>query len=225
MSKKLNAAVVGYGYWGPNLARNIEASDHFDLTCICDLSQSLLYNASVHHPNVKTVTSFDEMLSLRSLDAVIIATPPASHFSLGMRALKENKHVLIEKPLAQTSEECRLLIKEAESRDLTLMVDHTFTYTGAVKKIAELAETSLGKLLYYDSIRINLGLFQRDVNVLWDLAVHDLSILEYITGFSPQKVSATGLAHVDGYPVNTAYLTLFYDGPFIAHISVVGWLQ
>ena len=218
-NKKLKVAIVGYGYWGPNLARNFEYSDQFELICICDLSESLLIKAAINHPNVKTLTSFEEVLNLHNLEAVVISTPPSSHFMLGMKALERNKHVLIEKPLAQTSKECLLLMREARSRNLVLMVDHTFTYTGAVMKIRELAKSSLGELLYYDSVRINLGLFQRDINVMWDLAVHDLSILDSLTGFLPKSVSATGLAHVDGYPTNTAYLTLFYEEPFIAHIN------
>ena len=218
MSNKLNVAIVGYGYWGPNLARNVELSLGLELVCICDFSTEILNRAFINHPKAKTVTSIEDALNLKNLDAVIIATPPSTHFALGMKALKKGKHVLIEKPLAQTSEECRLLIDEAQSRNLILMVDHTFAYTGAVKKMNELAESSLGDLLYYDSVRINLGLFQRDVNVMWDLAVHDLSILDLITGFAPKAVSATGLAHVDGYPTNTAYLTLYYQKSFIAHI-------
>lgn len=218
MTRKLNVAVIGYGYWGPNLARNVELSEEFELVCICDFSEATLKKASTNHANVKLVTSIEDALKLEHLDAIIIATPASSHFALGMKALKKNKHVLIEKPLAQTSKECRLLIDEAKARNLVLMVDHTFAYTGAVRKMNDLAKTSLGNLLYYDSVRINLGLFQRDVNVMWDLAVHDLSILDLVTGFTPKAVSATGLAHVDGYPTNTAYLTLYYENSFIAHI-------
>lgn len=217
-SEELGVAIVGYGYWGPNLARNAQESSAMRPARICDLSERLRAKASAKHPQAAVTDSFDETLEDPDVDAVFIATPPATHFPLALKALQADKHVLVEKPLAQTSEECLILMEEAEKRGRTLMVDHTFAYTGAVRKTRELAASSLGDLLYYDSVRINLGLFQRDVNVLWDLAVHDLAILDNVTGLRPVAVSATGLAHVEGYPANTAYLTLYYEEAFVAHV-------
>jgi predicted dehydrogenase len=159
-----------------------------------------------------------------SVDAVAIATPVSTHFDIGMAALRAGKHVLIEKPIASSSDQAQALIEEAERRRLVLMVDHTFVYTSAVGKIRELTDTRvLGEIYYYDSVRINLGLFQHDANVLWDLAVHDLSIMDYVLPQTPVAVSATGLAHVPGQPENIAYMTMFFDGSLIAHVHV-NWL-
>jgi predicted dehydrogenase len=155
---------------------------------------------------------------------VVIATPVRDHFELAMKALAAGKHVLVEKPIASTSAQASLLIDEAARRRLTLMVDHTFVYTGAVRRMRELTELGeLGDIYYYDSVRINLGLFQPDVNVLWDLAVHDLSIMDYVLPTQPVGVSATGLAHVAGTPENIAYMTMFFDGQLIAHVHA-NWL-
>jgi predicted dehydrogenase len=164
------------------------------------------------------------MLDDPDVNAVAIATPVSSHFELGMAALEAGKHVLLEKPLAATSMEAARLIAEAEARRLTLMVDHTFVYTPAVQKIRELTRSGdLGEIYYYDSVRINLGLFQHDVNVLWDLAVHDLAIMDFVLGRQPVSVSATGLAHVPGQPENISYMTIFFDGQLIAHVHA-NWL-
>ena len=216
--EKLGVAIVGYGYWGPNLARNAQESPSLRPVRICDLSEALRAKAAAKHPQAVVTDSFDDTLEDPAVEAVFIATPPATHFPLALKALQAGKHVLVEKPLARTSKECLALMEEAEKRGRVLMVDHTFAYTGAVRKARELSASSLGDLLYYDSVRINLGLFQRDVNVLWDLAVHDLAILDNVTGLRPVAVSATGLAHVEGYPANTAYLTLFYEEAFVAHV-------
>jgi predicted dehydrogenase len=157
-------------------------------------------------------------------DAIIIATPPSSHFELGMFALKSGKHVLMEKPLALSSEDCARLINEARKRKLVLMVDHTFVYTGAVQKIHELIKKGmLGKIYYYDSVRVNLGLFQSDVSVMWDLAVHDLSMMDYLLAKSPTMVSATGVSSIDRHPESIAYITLYFGDKLIAHIHV-NWL-
>jgi len=145
----------------------------------------------------------------RGIDAIAIATPVSSHYELAMESLKAGKHVLVEKPLTMTSEQGIRLIDEAERRNLTLMVDHTFLYTGAVRKIKDLVDSNgVGEVYYYDSVRVNLGLFQHDVNVIWDLAVHDLSIMDYVLGMEPVAVSATGISHVPGKPEDIAYLTL-----------------
>src|SRR5262249_48624291 len=155
-------------------------------------------------------------------DAIAIVTPVSTHFNLAMRALQAGKHVFVEKPLAASTEQAYRLLEEATRRDRILMVDHTFIYTGAVRKIQELVTSdALGKLHYYDSVRVNLGLFQHDVNVLWDLAVHDLAILDYVlSGQEPNALSATGMSHVRGEPENIAYLALYFPENLIAHIHV-----
>src|SRR5439155_9426986 len=168
--------------------------------------------------------SFGDLLVDTQIDAIVIATPVCTHFDLAMQALRAGKHVLVEKPMAMTSADALRLIDEADRRQLVLAVDHTFVYTGAVRKIRELiTEGGIGDLYYYDSVRVNLGLFQHDVNGIWDLAVHDLSIMEYVLPVRPCAVSATGLGHVAGKPEDIAYLTLMFDAPLIAHAHV-NWL-
>jgi predicted dehydrogenase len=176
------------------------------------------------YPATKVSTDYRDLITDPGVDAVAIATPVSSHFDLAMEALRAGKHVLVEKPITSTSEQATALIAEADKRGLVLMVDHTFVYTNAVGKMRELTHAGdLGEIYYYDSVRINLGLFQHDVNVLWDLAVHDLSIMDFVLGQSPVAVSATGLAHVPGQPENIAYMTMFFDGQLIAHVHV-NWL-
>ncbi|MGE3272985.1 MAG: Gfo/Idh/MocA family protein [Chloroflexota bacterium] len=216
--------VVGYGYWGPNLVRNFNMTPGARLVAVSDLSQARLADVKAQFPAVRTMTSYDEMLQDQDVHAVAIATPVSTHFRLAMQALEAGKHVLVEKPLAMNSAQAALLVEEAERRGLTLMVDHTFVYHGAVRKIRELVMTGqVGRLHYFDSTRVNLGLFQRDVDVLWDLAVHDLSIMDFVIGEAPRAVAATGAAHVPGQPVNIAYLTCFFEDSLIAHINV-NWL-
>jgi len=220
----LKVGVVGYGYWGPNLVRNFMESDAARVSWVSDLSEKRLEQVARRYPGVRTTRSVEELLSAADVDAVAIATPVSTHFDLAMRALRAGKHVLVEKPLSDSSENCLRMIDEAEKRGLTLMVDHTFPYTGAVRKIGELVQSGqIGEVFYYDSVRINLGLFQHDVNVIWDLAVHDLSIIDYLFADKPVAVSATGMSHVDGQPENVAYLTLFFEGKMVAHFHV-NWL-
>lgn len=220
----INVGVIGYGYWGPNLVRNFADTDGARVAFVSDLSESRLAAASRRYPGIRTSTDPAALIRDSGVDAVLVATPVDTHFDLALQALRAGKHVLVEKPLASTSEQATRLIDEAARRHLVLMVDHTFVYTAAVARMRELtAAGELGDLYYYDSVRINLGLFQRDVNVLWDLAVHDLSIMEYVLGREPVAVSATGLAHVPGQPENIAYLTMFFDDRIIAHIHV-NWL-
>jgi predicted dehydrogenase len=177
------------------------------------------------HPNVAVTADYRSILEDPSIDAVAIATPVSTHFPLAMEALQAGKHVLVEKPMSTTTVEALRLIEEADRRNLILMVDHTFVYTGAVRKIRELIERgSLGDIYYYDSTRINLGLFQQDVDVIWDLAAHDLSIMDYILGEAPVEVSATGISHVRGAVENVAYVTAFYQSSLIAHLNV-NWLS
>jgi predicted dehydrogenase len=220
----IKVGVIGFGYWGPNLARNFAECADSQLTAIVDLQSHRLRQAAARYPSVEISDDLDSVLGDPSIDAVAIATPVHTHFELAMRALRAGKHVLVEKPLADSSDNILRLIEEADRRNLVILVDHTFVYNPAVRKMRELlVDGSLGEPYYYDSIRINLGLFQKDVNVLWDLAVHDISIIDHVLGRQPVAVSATGVNHVSGAPVNLAYLTLFFEGNLIAHVHV-NWL-
>jgi predicted dehydrogenase len=216
--------VIGYGYWGPNLARNFAEAPGGRVGFVTDVRAERLAQVTTRHPGTKVSTDYRDLLNDPAVDAVAVATPVATHFDLAMAALRAGKHVLVEKPMTSTSDQALTLIDEAEKRGLVLMVDHTFVYTNAVRKIRELTQGGdLGEIYYYDSVRINLGLFQHDVNVLWDLAVHDLSIMDDVLGQTPVSVSATGLSHVNGQPENIAYMTMFFDGKLIAHVHV-NWL-
>lgn len=217
--------VIGYGYWGPNLVRNFVECPETEVLAVADLNPERLHLIGRRYPAVQTTTDYTELLRNPHIDAIAISTPVTSHFPLAMEALKAGKHVLVEKPMTVNSEQALTLIDEAERRKLVLMVDHTFVYTGAVRKIRDLIDQgSLGQLYYYDSTRVNLGLFQHDVDVIWDLAVHDLSIMEYILPESPVAVSATGIGHVAGAAENIAYVTAFYESSLIAHLNV-NWLS
>ncbi|SFA77348.1 Predicted dehydrogenase [Rhizobium sp. NFR07] len=219
----IGIAVVGYGYWGPNLVRNISETRQAQLVCVCDLNKDRLVAVQGRYPAVKVTENFEDVLRDPQVDAIAIATPVSSHFRLAMQALMAGKHVLVEKPMAATTEEAMRMVEEAARRRLVLAVDHTFVHTGAVRKMHELVESGLGDMYYYDSVRVNLGLFQHDVSVIWDLAVHDLAILDYVLPEKPVAVSATGMSHVLGEPENIAYLTLFFESKMIAHIHV-NWL-
>jgi len=220
----IRVGVIGYGYWGPNLVRNFAELPDAQVAWVTDLRSERLASVTNRYPSTRVSTDHRDVINDPNVDAVVIATPVRTHFELGIAALRAGKHVLMEKPLASTSDDASRLLDEAARRGLALMVDHTFVYTPAVQKIRQLAQSGeLGELYYYDSVRINLGLFQHDVNVLWDLAVHDLSIMEFVLGKQPVAVSATGLAHVSGRPENIAYLTMFFDGRLIAHMHV-NWL-
>lgn len=216
--------MIGYGYWGPNLVRNLFEAPGAQVACVSDLRPDRLASVSLRYPTVQTTQNVRDLIEDPTIDAVAIATPVSTHYELALRALQEGKHVLVEKPLASDTEQVQRLMDLARKRNLVLMVDHTFVYTGAVRKIRELVESgSLGEICYYDSVRVNLGLFQHDINVLWDLAVHDLSIMDYVLPYRPCAVSATGLSHVPGGPENIAYLALFFEGSQIAHIHA-NWL-
>jgi len=201
----IGIGVIGFGYWGPNLVRNFSELQKSKVLAICDARPERLKSAQLRYPGVETTNDFRELMDHRGIDAIAIATPVSSHYELAMESLKAGKHVLVEKPLTMTSEQGIRLIDEAEKRSLTLMVDHTFLYTGAVRKIKDLVDTNgIGEVYYYESGRVNLGLFQHDVNVIWDLAVHDLSIMDYVLGMEPVAVSATGISHVTGKPEDIA---------------------
>ena len=220
----ITVGVIGYGYWGPNLVRNFVEAPGGRVGFVADVRAERLSHVTSRYPAVNVSTDYRDLLADRGVDAVAIATPVSSHFDLAMAALRAGKHVLVEKPMAATSEQSLALIDEADRRGLVLMVDHTFVYTNAVRKIREIAQSGdLGEIYYYDSVRINLGLFQHDVNVLWDLAVHDLSIMDYVLERTPTSVSCTGLSHVAGQPENIAYMTMFFEGTLIAHVHV-NWL-
>ena len=220
----INIGIIGYGYWGPNLVRNFSDTPEATVAAVADLDDAKLRLVERRYPGIKTTPDFQEVIADPAVDAVAIATPVSSHFEIGMAALHAGKHVWLEKPMAETSYQAHALADEAERLGKVLYVDHTFIYTGAVEKLAEIIRGGeLGKVYYYDSIRINLGLFQRDVSVISDLAVHDFSILEYILGEHPVAVSASGTNHFPGTPENLAYITLFYDSGTIAHTNV-SWL-
>jgi predicted dehydrogenase len=223
--RDLNVAVVGYGYWGPNLVRNFANLHDARMHTVVDQSADALRKVRKLYPAVQVTQNYEEVLANDEIDAVAIATPAQFHFPMAMAALKAGKHVWLEKPMTETSAQAEQLVHEARRRGLVLMVDHTFVYSGPVRKMAELIHGGkLGNIYYYDSTRVNLGLFQRDVSVISDLAVHDFSILDYLFRREPTSVSATGINHFAGTPENLAYITLFYDSSFIAHINV-SWLS
>jgi len=220
----IRIGVIGYGYWGPNLVRNFSDQADATVTMVCDQRQERLAEAERRYPGVRVTTDPFALIANPAVDAVAVATPVGLHYELAMAALRAGKHVLVEKPMASSSDEASRLIDEAARRQAVLMVDHTFVYTAAVQKMRELVTgAELGDVYYYDSVRINLGLFQPDVDVLWDLAVHDLTIMDFILTQQPVAVSATGLAHVPNRPANIAYMTMFFDGPMIAHVHA-SWL-
>src|SRR3984893_4619704 len=220
----INIGVIGYGYWGPNLVRNFAELSGATVAAVADLDTQKLAALQRRYPAVKTTTDFQDLLRDPQIDAIAIATPVSSHFELGIAALKAGKHLWLEKAMAENSLQARKLLDEAARRKRVLMVDHTFVYTGAVRKMAEIIGSGeLGRIYYYNSIRVNLGLFQRDVSVISDLAVHDFSLLDFLFREHPMAVSASGINHFPGTPENLAYITLFYDSGMIAHANV-SWL-
>ena len=221
----IRVGVIGYGYWGPNLVRNFADCSATRIAAVCDLRPERLAAAERRYPGILATSDPAALIKDPGVDAVVVATPVEHHFDLAMLAIREGKHVLVEKPIASSSEQASRMIDEAARRRVVLMVDHTFVYTSAVRMMHDLVATGdLGDAYYYDSVRINLGLFQHDVNVLWDLAVHDLSIMDFVLGQQPVAVSATGFAHVQGRPENIAYMTMFFDGSLIAHVHA-NWLS
>ena len=220
----INVGVIGYGYWGPNIVRNFSSIEGAEVKAICDMNEQSLNRARKMYPNIPTTQSCEEVLNATNIDAVAVITPVSTHYDLAKRALENGKHVFVEKPFTATIAQAEELIELAERKKLTIMVDHTFIFTGAVRKIKRLIEEkTLGDLYYYDSSRVNLGLFQSDVNVIWDLAPHDFSVMDFLIDEKPSAVSACGKAHVNGLE-DTAYITVHFDNNMIAHFNV-NWLS
>ena len=216
----MNIGIIGYGYWGPNLVRNFSLVNNCNVKMVSDFRTERLNVVSKTYPTVKVTQDPDDIILSSEIDAVVIATPVFTHFPLAKKALENGKHVLLEKPMTGTVKEAEELMSLAKQKGLLLMVDHTFLYTGAVKKMKQLIDDkTIGDIQYFDSSRINLGLFQPDVNVLWDLAPHDISMLLHLTKAKPYSVNATGVSHTKNGIENIAYLTVNYQEDFIAHFS------
>lgn len=220
----MKIAVVGLGYWGPNLVRNFQALPDVERVVGIDKDETRLVKAKQRFPDLETATALDEALRDDDVVAVALATPVSSHYPLGKKVLEAGKHLWVEKPFTAKVSEAEALIELAERKGLKIIVDHTFIYTGAVRKMKEIMDSGeLGDVYYFDSVRVNLGLFQHDVNVVWDLAPHDLSIMDHLLPQRPRSVSAIGSCHVGNDLENVAYLTVLFDNNLIAHFHV-NWL-
>jgi predicted dehydrogenase len=216
--------VIGYGYWGPNVVRNLHGLDNASAEIVCDKNAGALARARKTHPGISTTNDPCEVLRSPRIDAVAVVTPVWAHYELAKAALENGKHVFVEKPFTSNSAQAEELIELAARKNLTIMVDHTFLFTGAVRKIRELTESGvLGDLYYYDSLRVNLGLFQHDVSVIWDLAPHDLSIMDHVIQKEPEAIVATGEKHLNGME-DVAFMTIYFPQNVIAHINV-NWLS
>ena len=216
--------VIGYGYWGPNVVRNLDHLDGSQVVAVCDKSPTARKRAQKAYPHVKVTADSAELLSSTEIDAIAVVTPVWTHYELAKSALRNGKHVFVEKPFTSNAAQAEELISLATQKHLKIMVDHTFLFTGAVQKIRQvLEEGTLGKIYYYDSTRVNLGLFQHDVNVIWDLAPHDLSIIDHVIRETPEAVSATGQTHLNGLE-DVAFITVYFPNKIIAHINV-NWLS
>lgn len=221
----MKIGIIGYGYWGPNLVRNLAQLDEVEVSWCADQRAERRALAQKQYPAVRVTENAGVIFDDKLVDAIVIATPVGTHFDLAKRALESGKHVLVEKPMTQTAAQSEELIGLASKNDRVLMVDHTFVYTGAVRKMKEIIEVGeLGDLYYFDSVRVNLGLIQRDVDVLWDLAPHDLSILAHLIKDPPKYVSAVGSGHTGNGHADVAYMTVAFDNDFIAHFHV-NWLS
>jgi predicted dehydrogenase len=216
--------VIGYGYWGPNIVRNLQSVKDAEVVAVCDKVPANLKRALQAYPGLHVTNDATELIRSVEIDAIAVITPVWTHFELAKQALQNGKHLFVEKPFTSTSAQAEELIELAERNGLTIMVDHTFLFTGSVRKIRQLIEeNTLGKLYYYDSMRVNLGLLQHDVDVLWDLAPHDLSIVDHLIGQQPQEIVATGASHINGR-ADVAFMTIYYPDNVIAHINV-NWLS
>ena len=221
----MRIGVIGCGYWGPNLIRNFMAMDTCEVVAVADLQEERLAFVKRMFPSINILSKdANEIINSPDIDAVVVCTPVSSHFQLGKQILSQDKHLLMEKPFTATVQEAEQLIELAEKKNLKILVDHTFIYTGAVQTIkAYIDSGQLGDLYYFDSVRVNLGLFQHDVNVIWDLAPHDVSIMEYLLNRTPKAISATGVAHFDSNIENIAYISTYYENNIMGHIHV-NWL-
>lgn len=224
MMSKLRVAVVGCGYWGQNLLRNFCELEEAEVVMACDFDSRALMRAKGRYPTLELTQTWNDVVRDPRIDAVVLATPVSTHYRLAKQALECDKHVLVEKPLAQSATEVLELIEVAEQSGKVLMVDHTFLYTGAVRRMKCLVDSGeLGELLYFDSVRISLGLVQPDINVVWDLGPHDLSIMDYLIDRDPVSISATGVKHLNTPFENIAYVTVQFEGNLIAHFHL-NWL-
>jgi predicted dehydrogenase len=216
--------VIGYGYWGPNIVRNLRGLEGSQLIGICDQSATARNRIQSAHPGVPVYSDSRDLICSPDTDAIAVITPVWTHYELAKAALENGKHVFVEKPFTGSVAQAEELIELAEKKNLQIMVDHTFLFTGSVRKIRQLLDDgSLGKLYYYDSTRVNLGLFQHDCNVIWDLAPHDLSIMNYLLGRDAEAVVATGQTHLNGH-ADIAFITAYFPDKMIAHINV-NWLS
>lgn len=221
----LKVGVVGCGYWGPNLIRNFNQLGDSEVTAAADLSVERLGHMKNLYPHLNTTRDYKSLLEDDGIDIIAVATPPKTHFEVAMDALEAGKHVFVEKPLATSSAECEALIATAEKKGLVLMVGHTFVYTAAVNKIKEVIDSGeLGDIYYINTTRVNLGIFQDDINVVWDLVPHDVSILNYVLGSKPVEVTAQGHSYIRGRMEDVAFLTFRYPGSILAHVHV-SWLD
>ena len=220
-----NVAVIGYGYWGPNIVRNFSNHPECEVKYICDLGEDARKRAFLQYPNIEIINNPDIIFTDKEVDIVAIVTPVSTHYLLAKKALEAGKNIFVEKPMVETVKQADDLIKLAKSNNLIGVVDHTFLFTDAVMKIKEIVNSGeIGDITYFDSVRVNLGLFQHDVNVIWDLTPHDLSILFYLTDERPIAVVASGVDHLDNGMVDVAYLTLHYERKMIANFHV-NWLS
>ena len=216
--------VVGYGYWGPNVVRNLNQLEKADVLAVCDQSAGARQRIQKAYPQVDVTSNPAELMSSSEIDAIAVVTPVWTHYELAKAALEHGKHIFVEKPFTSNAAQAEELIDLAARKNLKIMVDHTFLFTGAVKKIKQLLdEEAIGKLYYYDSTRVNLGLFQHDVNVIWDLAPHDLSIMDYLIQEGPEAIVATGQTHLNGFE-DVAFITVYFPDKIIAHLNV-NWLS
>ena len=221
----INIGLIGYGYWGPNLARNFNSNPDMELKSICDFSAGRLAMAGKLYPHVKLTKDTNDLFRDAKLDAIAIATPVSTHFDLAYNALSKDKHVWVEKPITEKIEQAEALIDLASKKNKLLFVDHIFIYTGAIRKIKQIIQNGeLGDLIYYDSTRVNLGLFQQDVDVVWDLAAHDISIMDYLMPFKKYTVSATGSNYYGNGIVPKSLLTIYMENNVVGHINV-SWVS
>src|ERR1700730_15791656 len=220
----IRVGVLGYGYWGPNVVRNFHGQERSKVVAVCDQNPTSQRRVHQAYPNVRVMGDSKDLLTASDIDVVAVVTPVWTHYELAKAALENGKHVFVEKPFTCTTAQAEELIELAERNHLKIMVNHTFLFTGAVNRIRQLIDDgTLGDLYYYDSTRVNLGLFQHDVNVIWDLAPHDLSIMDYLIKEKPEAVVATGERHLNGV-ADVAFLTLYYPNNIIGHINV-NWLS